>query len=99
MAKHLYRLRFKPDSYVAFKKLAKTNGYTVTGAFEQFMSCCVEANMMVFPDRGVLDFETEARVLVDWLSKGQLFYRAEAGIEVNIRGRLLGYCPECMMLF
>ena len=36
----------------------------------------------------VLDFEVEARVLVDWLGKGKRFYRGEDGCEVNIQGRL-----------
>ena len=39
-------------------------GCTVTGAFERFTSGCVDADALVFPDRGVLDFEAEARVLV-----------------------------------
>jgi hypothetical protein len=67
MAKHAYSLRFRSDLYLGFRKVAKANGYTATAAFERFMSGCVEADKLVFPDRAVLDLEAEARVLLDWL--------------------------------
>ena len=74
--------------------VARFGGYTVTGAFEKFMSGCVEINALVFPDRRIMDFEVEARVLVDWLDKGKHFYRTDTGIEVNIQGRLLWLLPK-----
>jgi hypothetical protein len=49
---------------------------------------------LVFPDKGILDFEVEARVFVDWLGKGKRFFRAEGGEEVNIQGRLLWLLPK-----
>lgn len=94
LAKHLYSIRFRPDLYVGFRKVAKADGYTATAAFERFISDCVEAGRMVFPDLGTLDLEAEARILIDWLSKGQYFYRTEDGSEYNIRGRLLGLLPK-----
>jgi hypothetical protein len=94
LAKHLYSIRFKPDLYGAFKKVAKTNGYTVTGAFEHFMNACVEANTLVFPDNRILDYEAEARILADWLNKGKTFYRTEDSTEVNILGRLIWLLPR-----
>ena len=71
------------------RKLASVSGCTVTGAFERFMSCCIEAGVLVFPERGLEGFEAEARVLVDWLKKGKRFYRGDGGEEVNISGRLV----------
>ena len=65
-------------------------GVLSTGAFERFMSGCVEGGLLVFPERNIEGFEVEARVLVDWLRKGKRFYRSESGVEVNIAGRLVG---------
>jgi len=81
--------RFDPELYAGFKRLASSGGCTVTGAFERFMSVCVEGGGLVFPERMVVGFEAEARVLVDWLQKGKRFYRGEGGEEVNIAGRLV----------
>ena len=89
MGKPYKGFRFQPQLYVDFKKVAFSGGYTVTAAFEKFMSGCVEVNALVFPDRKILDFESEAHILVDWLNKGKFFYRTDAGEEVNIQGRLL----------
>lgn len=75
MAKVFYGFRFDPSLYGDFKKAAGTGGCTVTGAFERFMRGCVEAGALVFPDRRVLDFYVEARVLFDWLGNGKLFFR------------------------
>ena len=86
--------RFEPLLYASFKKIAGAGGCTVTGAFERFMSGCVDAGVLVFPDKGIGDFEVEARVFVDWLGKGKRFFRAEGGEEVNIQGRLLWLLPK-----
>lgn len=94
MAKHSYSIRFRPDLYQGFRKVAKANGYTATAAFEHFMSNCVENGKLVFPETGTQDFEAEALVLIDWLIKGQHLYRTEDGSEYNIRGRLLGLLPK-----
>lgn len=89
-----YGFRFDPQLYSNFKNVAGTGGCTVTGAFERFMRSCVNAGALVFVECQVLDFEVEARVLVDWLSKGKLFYRSQEGEEVNIQGRLLWLLPK-----
>jgi hypothetical protein len=86
--------RFQPQLYADFMKVARLGGYTVTGAFEKFMGGCVEVDALVFPDRRILDFEAESRVLADWLGKGKHFYRTETGEEVNIQGRLLWLLPK-----
>lgn len=94
LAKTYYGFRFKPALYQNFKAVAKKGGYTVTGAFEHFMEECIDANELVFPDQTAGSFEVEARILVDWLGKGKLFYRSEDGEEVNIQGRLLRLLPK-----
>jgi hypothetical protein len=81
--------RFDPELYLAFGRLADAAGVTLTAAFERFMSGCVEADVLVFPEVGVAGFEAEARVLADWLGKGKRFYRAADGEEVNVAGRLV----------
>jgi hypothetical protein len=86
--------RFDSELYAGFKRVACAGGCTVTGAFERFMSCCVEGGGLVFPDRGTEGFEAEARVLVDWLRKGRRFYRGEGGVEVNVPGRLVWLLPK-----
>src|SRR3989304_7522621 len=78
--------RFDPELYGGFKGLVSKSGCTVTGAFERFMNCCVEAGVLVFPERGVEGFEAEARVLVDWLRKGKRFYRGGDGEEGSVAG-------------
>jgi hypothetical protein len=94
MAKVYYGVRFEPSLYGSFKAVAGASGCTVTGAFERFMRSCVEAESLVFVEREVLDFEVEARVLVDWLCKGKCFFRDQDGEEVNVQGRLLWLLPR-----
>ena len=91
MAKLFKGFRFEPELYERFKRVA---GFTVTGAFERFMGLCVEGGVLFFPDLGTSGYETEARVLVDWLRKGKRFYRGEGGVEVNIAGRLVWLLPK-----
>jgi hypothetical protein len=94
MAKVYYGVRFEPSLHSSFKAVAGASGCTVTSAFERFMRSCVEAGSLVFVEKGVLDFEVEARVLVDWLCKGKCFFRDQDGEEVNIQGRLLSILPR-----
>jgi hypothetical protein len=94
LAKQVYGIRFKPQVYKQFKAIAKAEGYTVTGAFEAFMAGCIAVDRLVFFNPEQVDVEGEARVLVDWLGKGQLFYCSEQGEEVTIRGRLLCLLPK-----
>jgi hypothetical protein len=89
LAKVFKGFRFDVQLYSDFKGVASAGGCTVTGAFERFMSGCVEGGLLVFPERNIEGFEVEARVLVDWLRKGKRFYRGEGGVEVNVAGRLV----------
>ncbi len=90
MAKIFKGFRFDAKLYRDFQAIASAGEYTSTGAFERFMSDCVEGGLLVFTEKNVEGFEVEARVLVDWLSKGKRFYRNESGVEVNIAGQLVG---------
>jgi hypothetical protein len=94
LVKVYHGFRFEPALYAAFKAVLGGSGFTVTGAFERFMQGCVDVDALVFAERRLLDFEVEARILVDWLGKGKLFYRADGGDEVNISGRLLWLLPK-----
>jgi hypothetical protein len=94
VVKVLKSFKFDPRIYSSFKQLTIDGGYTVTGAFERFMNGCVESGGLVFPEWGVEGFEVEARVLVDWLRKGKHIYRGDAGVEVNISGRLVWLLPK-----
>jgi hypothetical protein len=89
LAKVYKGFRFETKLYSDFKSVASAGGCTATGAFERFMSVCVERALLVFPELNIEGFEVEARVLVDWLRKGKRFYRSENGVEVNIAGRLV----------
>ncbi len=94
MGKMFKGFRFEPTLYESFKKMAPASGLTVTGAFERFMTLCVESGMLVFPERGVEGIESEARVLADWLAKGKRFYYGERNEELSVDGRLLWLLPK-----
>ena len=47
---------------------------------ELLSGLCVDAKALVFVEGNVLDFEVEARVLVDWVGKGKLFLRDSEGV-------------------
>ncbi len=94
MTKQFKGFRFEPNLYEEFGHLALKGGFTITGAFERFMNCCVERGSLVFPESGVLGLESEARVLVDWLRKGKRFYRDDVGTELNIAGKLICLLPK-----
>jgi len=89
LAKIFRGFRFETQLYSDFQSVASAAGLTATCAFDRFMNACVERKLLVFPEMSVEGFEAEARVLVDWLSKGKRFYRSENGTEVNISGRLV----------
>ena len=88
MSKVLRSFRFDSELYAQFAQVCKVGGLTMTGAVERFMRSCVKADRLSYAETGLANFETEARVLVDWLGKGKRFYRGEDGCEVNIQGRL-----------
>jgi hypothetical protein len=89
LAKVFKGVRFDAQLYNDFKSVASAGGCTATGAFERFMSVCVEGGVLVFPERNIEGIEVEARVLVDWLRKGKYFYRGKSGVEVSVPGRLV----------
>jgi hypothetical protein len=93
-AKIFHGVRFHQSLYEGFRRVCNADGYTVNGAFEQFMQSCIEADALVFAESGTAGFETEARVLADWLSKGKFFYRAFSGEELTVAGRLLELLPK-----
>jgi hypothetical protein len=86
--------RFDDVVYDGFCSLASKKGYTATAALERYMGDCVGLDMLFFAERRVEGFEAEARVLVDWLGKGKLFYRGADGEELNVSGRLLWLLPR-----
>lgn len=94
MAKRFYGIRFKPDFYSEFKKVAKASGYTVTGAYADFMAACIEANKIVIPSQTQQDYETQARVLMEWLQNGDFFFRSQTGEELSIVGCLFSLIPK-----
>jgi len=46
------------------------------------------------PEKQALNFEAEARVLVDWLGKDKRFCRRDDSAEVNVQGRLFELIPK-----
>ena len=84
--------RFDDSLYGEFKQICKLNNVEITTVFERFMIGCVEAGRLVFPEK--TDYNAEARVMVDWLGKGQFFYRGENGDELSVQARLLWLLPK-----
>jgi hypothetical protein len=85
---------FDPVQYEGFRMVCRKSGVGVTEAFERFMACCIEADKLVYGERAVAAVEAEARVLVDWLGKGKMFYRGPQGEELNVAGRLFWLLPR-----
>ena len=84
--------RFNDDLYGEFKQTCKLNNFTLTEAFERFMVGCVEAGRLVFPEK--TDYNIEARIMADWLSKDQFFYRGDSGDELSVQAHLLWLLPR-----
>lgn len=94
MPKELKTFRFNPQVYAAFRELAGKNGYTVTAAFEKFMTCSVEYGL-VFPSAAKTEnIEAEARVMLAWLKKDKYWVNLGGGEETSTRGRLLQLLPK-----
>ena len=63
--------RFNSNLYLSFKELATKNGYTVTEAFEKFMTRSLEYGID-FPSAAKTEnVEAEARIMLAWLKQGQ----------------------------
>ena len=94
MAKAFRAFRFPPELYSRFKTLSSNSGYTVTGAFEKFMTVCVENGSLVFPEAGkVEDVEREARIMLAWLRKGS-YWITRGGRHVSVPVALLELLPK-----
>ena len=97
MPKTSKTFRLNLELYGRFKDLASKSGCTVTGAFEKFMSSCVENGLLSFPCSVAAegDVEAEARVMLAWLKKGQHWYSPGSGEEeFSVEGRLLQLLPR-----
>jgi hypothetical protein len=89
MPKKIKTFRFNSQPYESFKELASKNGYTVTSAFEKFMSTSLEYGL-VFPSAPKIEnVEAEARVMLTWLKDGKYWVSLGDKTETSTRGRLL----------
>jgi hypothetical protein len=91
MGKVFKGFRFDPELYEKFKDLADRNGLMITETFEKFMKASVEAETVRLPEvksSGRGGVESEARVLLAWLRKGQTSYWV-TGDEISVQGMLL----------
>lgn len=85
-------VRFNGEMYERFKCVVMKSNITITEAFERFMNGCIQADCLVYDEAHEgeeIDYEIEARVLVDWLNKGKFFYRTDDCEETSIQGRLI----------
>jgi hypothetical protein len=86
--------RFNPQVYSRFKEVASKNGYTVTAAFEKFMSSAIDYGL-VFPSAVKTEgVEIEARIMLAWLKEGKYWVNLGSGEETSTRGRLLQLLPN-----
>jgi hypothetical protein len=96
LPKTVKTFRFDLELFGRFKELVSKGPYTVTGAFEKFMSSCVDNGVLSFPSSVAAgDVEAEARVMLAWLKRGQHWYSPESGEEeFSVEGRLLQLLPR-----
>jgi hypothetical protein len=97
MTKKFKAFRFDPELYEKFKKLAQDNNLMITEALEKFMKACVEIGAPTFPEPAShkREVETEARVLLAWLCKGEFWYHlGNEEDEYSVEGRLLQLLPR-----
>jgi len=96
MPKVFRAFRFDSELYAKFKELAAQHNLGVTEAFEKFMRACVKIREVRFPEFANLtrDVETEARILLAWLKKGDYWYYIDGETQMNIPGRLLQLLPK-----
>ena len=93
MPKTFKGFRFNAQLYEGFKSLAAKNGYTVTAAFEKFMSSAIEYGLSFPSPVKVENAEAEARVMLAWLKAGRYWVNLGSG-ETSTRGRLLFLLPN-----
>ena len=85
--------RFNPQVYADFKELAKTNGYTATGALEKFVTDAAKYGL-TFPTAKTEAAESEARVMLAWLKEGKYWVNLGGKEETSTRGQLLQLLPK-----
>ena len=85
--------RFNSQIHEQFKELAGRNGYTVTAAFERFMSDAVKFGL-AFPSAKTEIWEAEARVMLAWLKQGKYWVNLGDKQETSTRGRPLQLLPK-----
>ncbi len=94
MPKTLKSFRFNQQIYSNFQQLASKNGYTLTAAFEKFMTAAVDYGL-VFPSAVKTEnAEAEARVMLTWLKEGRYWVNLGDQKETSTRGRLLQLLPH-----
>jgi len=84
--------RLNPELYERFKSLVGVSGYTVTGALEKFMGCCVENGALQFPGRAADEegLEAEARIMLALMAQRRYWYHLRSEEEnLSVEGRLL----------
>lgn len=100
MVKSFRGFRFDPELYAEFKELVARSNFTITEAFERFMSACVSTGAVRFPEseererKAGRDAEAESRILLTWLKKGEFWYHVKGEEELSVMGRLLQLLPR-----
>jgi hypothetical protein len=86
--------RLNSNLYLSFKDLATKNGYTVTEAFEKFMTNALQYGL-IFPSAAKPETaESEARIMLSWLKQGQYWVNLGGKDEESTVGRLLQLLPN-----
>jgi hypothetical protein len=86
--------RFSAQLYVNFKELVSKNGYTVTGAFEKFMTDALEHGLTFPSATKTENVEAEARIMLVWLKDGRYWVTLDREEETSTRGCLLKLLPK-----
>jgi len=89
MPKTLRSFKFNPQVYADFKELASKNGYSVTSAFEKFMTSAINFGLVFPTPTKTEDVEAEARIMLVWLKDGKYWVSLSGEAETSTRGRLL----------
>ena len=92
--KKLKGFRFNAQLYEGFKTLAAKKGYTVTAAFEKFMTSAIEYGLSFPSPIKTENVEAEARIMLTWLKEGRYWVNLGGGEETSTRGRLLLLLPN-----
>ncbi len=86
--------RLNAQLYDDFKTLTAKNGYSVTEAFEKFMTLAIEHGLSFPSDVKTESVEAEARIMLTWLKEGRYWVNLGGAEEISTRGRLLLLLPN-----